>query len=225
MHFQMWFPGATGNARAVLEAAGLADFAEGCRESIAKFTDERQGLLISWTGDAGYSPDRQKWLPLKDPDGPQIGYWTDSPCTPADLQRRYLLTGFPIPLGTSGEWIVPRAKDLPAYLRLVNNLWESIRKPEFDEFWHRAAVWYRRFMTADLDLEQMAECEDLDPDVLLSEWCDFCVYALRQNYRILPQIASELDLLDTTTLIKITWAIVDSMDIPAESDLTPSISG
>jgi hypothetical protein len=80
-------------------------------------------------------------------------------------------------------------------------------------------------MTADLDLEQMAECEDLDPDVLLSEWCDFCVYALRQNYRILPQIASELDLLDTTTLIKITWAIVDSMDIPAESDLTPSISG
>jgi hypothetical protein len=223
MHFQMWFPMATGNARTVLEAAGLVDFGDGCRESLAKFADGRQGLLLTWTGDAGYFPDRQKWIPLDGPDGPQIGYWIDSPCTPADLQRRYLLTGFPVQLG-SGEWVVPRATDLPANLRMVNNLWESIRKPQFDEFWNRAAVWYRRFMIADLDLEQIAESEDLDPDALLSEWCDFCVYALRQNYRILPQIASELDLLDTTTLIKITWAIVDNMDIPDESDLT-SISG
>lgn len=212
MHFQMWFPGATGRM-AALSSIGAVDLAEGCRESLAKLEDGRPGLLLTWTGEVGYLPDRQKWLPLDAADGPLVGYWNDSPCTPEDLRRRSLFTGYETNLADGNSWVIPQAAELPASLRLVDRAWTKVRKPQFDEFWSRSEPWYRRFMQVNLDFEKIAEVEGIEQSALLNDWSDFCVFALRQNYRILPQIASELGLLDTTSLINITWAVVDGMAI------------
>lgn len=212
MHFQMWFPGLTGSGSA-LQSVGAIDFREGCRESLAKFADGRSGLLLSWQGEAGYFPDRQRWIPLDSSDGPQIGYWNDSPCTPADLERRSLFNGYRQPLADGYEWVIPQAAGLPASLRLVNGAWSKIRKPQFDEFWARSEVWYRRFMAFDLDVKAILLAEGISEELFHQELADFCIFALRQNYRLLPQIASELGLFDSDSALRIVWSVIDGMAI------------
>lgn len=212
MHFQMWFPGATGCV-AALQSIGAVDLREGCRESMAKFIDGRMGLLLSWTGDIGYVPERQRWVPLRNAEGPQVGYWSESPCVPTDLARRSLFDGYQQRLADGNDWVIPRATALPASFRLVDGAWSKVRKPQFDEFWARSEVWYRRFMTCDLDAEVIFRTEGISEEQFHQELADFCCFALRQNYRLLPEIASELDLLDSNSALSIVWSVIDGMAI------------
>ena len=212
MHYQIWFPGVTRDAAGMLKSAGLADLVEGARESIARI-DDQAGLLVTWSGEAGYISDRQRWFTPFTGATYRIGFWTDSPCTPQDLQRRAMFSGFLQALGDGATWQIPVAADLPSTMRLVDRQWTKVRKPQFDSFWKRSEVWYRRFMMCDLDPDTICRTENLTPGELYHDWSDYCVEALRQNYRVTPEIASELGLLDSDSLLRITMATVDGMAI------------
>ena len=222
MHFQVWFPGKTNNGAQLLRDVGLADFVEGHRECMTtqRLPDGvvKDGLQVSWGGgDAGYFPDRQSWVPLRSLDfgeiGPQLGYWLDSPCTPDDLRRGSLFNGYKVKLADGNEWQVPLAVELPATLRLVERAWTKVRKPQFDDFWAQSEVWYRRFMLFDLNPDTMASQEGIDAAAMQTAWAEFCVFSLRQNYRVTAEIASELGILDTDSLLRITWSVIDGMAI------------
>ena len=212
MHYQLWFPGATRDAAGLLKSAGLADFVEGAMESIARI-DDVAGLLVTWSGEAGYIPDRQKWITPFVGATYRIGFWTDSSCGPEDLRRSSLFDGYLNTLGDGQTWQIPKAADLPSTMRLVDRQWTKIRKPRFDGFWKRSEAWYRRFMQCDLESDTICRVENLTPSQLYHDWSDFCVEALRQNYRLTPEIASELGLLDSESLLRITMAVVDGMAI------------
>jgi hypothetical protein len=62
------------------------------------------------------------------------------------------------------------------------------------------------------------KAEGLTLEELQAQFAEFCVFALRQNYRVTPEIVSELGLLDTDSLAKIVLHAVDGMNIRAVLD-------
>ena len=209
MHFQLFFPNAGPDTGQALRKAALPDFVDGatsCQLAIGGVG----GLLVGWGHGIGFVPERQRWI-----DGPgyRIGFWTDKPCTPDDLARGSLFPGYRMPLADGNQWIVPAAAELPTNIRLVDSKWTHVRKPQFDEYWARSEVWFRRLVLLDLNEARIREDAKLNSDELLAEWVDFVVFALRQNYRLTPLIASEVGLLDSQALLNVTMSAVDGMAI------------
>lgn len=61
----------------------------------------------------GYHVDRQKWTRLESvrgDGGGWIGYWTDHPPTPPDLERREMLPGRSVEDATGRQWLIPIAR-------------------------------------------------------------------------------------------------------------------
>lgn len=211
MHFQLWFPGESRDAAGLLRSSGLADLADGCQETLMKMRpDGESGLLINWTGQIGFFLERQKWV---DCGKYWIGLWLDSPCLPQELARSSLFHGYEVLLSDGQRWQIPLATELPATLRLVDRCWTKVRKPQFEAFWRASETWYRRLMLCDLDPETIGVREGLTRDQIEQELGEFCVTALRQNYRVTPEIVSELGLLDTQTALRIIWSVVDGLAI------------
>ncbi len=61
----------------------------------------------------GYFADRQTWLRFPSAPGPNlaVGYWNDSPPTPAELARGELLPGRLVRLRDGAEWQIPLARE------------------------------------------------------------------------------------------------------------------
>jgi hypothetical protein len=210
MHYQMWFPGKTQDAAGLLKTDGLQDFVEGASESVMKLEPTGvPGLLVTWSGDAGIFPDRQR---VVDCGRYSLIFWTDNPCTEADLRRSTTFRSIALDLNGS-PWLVPQAAELPATMRLAGGSWKKIRKPQFDEFWAASEKWYRRFLLQSLDVDEIAKVDGLTHEQVESEFADFCCFALRQNYRVNPEVVSELGLLDSMAILGIIYRVVDGIHI------------
>jgi hypothetical protein len=209
MHYQLFFPGKTNNEASCLRSVGLADFVEGAAGSIAT-VEGVPGLMITWSGDAGYSPARQRWI---DGEGYRVGFWTDSPCTPADLARASMFSWRFLRMANGDHWGVPVACELPKDFKLVDKAWTKVRKPQFDDFWSRSEVWFRRFLMCNFDVAAMCADAKISESEIWQQWCEFAVFTLRQNYRVTGQIVGELGLLDEETVKVMTYAAVDGMNI------------
>jgi hypothetical protein len=60
----------------------------------------------------GYHPDQQTWIRIHNPAVTTpvfVGYWNDSPPTPAELAKPAILEGWPVRLMDGGDWIAPAA--------------------------------------------------------------------------------------------------------------------
>lgn len=209
MHFQLFFPDKKNNAGACLRGVGLSDFVDGASEVPSRVGDVG-GLLVGWASKIGYEPTNQRWIDSGE--GYQIGFWLDEPCTPKDIRRLSMFDGFTMTLNGQ-EWQIPMASDLPVSFRLIGAHWTKIRKPQFDDFWRRSEIWFRRFMVLGLDEDRICEESRITPQQLNDEWCDFCVFTLRQNYRLTPLIASEMGVMDSASRMAITMSAIDGMDI------------
>lgn len=215
MHYQLFFPGQSCDAKPALRAAGLDDFLTGSKGGLASLklpqsdgtAVETRGLLVGWSGEFGAFFERQRVVDLGA--GTWLVLWTDSPVTPEDLQRGSLFTGYDTKLADGQLWRVPSAAELPCDLRLRGGQWESVRKPQFQEFWRQSELWQHRYLKCELDAGQMQRDSGLDWPALVQQWVGFCLLALRQNYRLTPEIASELGLLDTSALFWITFNVLD----------------
>jgi len=210
MHYQLFFPGESRGAKVALESCGLGDFLPGSGEAIVEVGDKR-GLLIGWGSDIRLDPA----ITWQDVEGQpwRLGLWPDPP-TPEDLSRGGFFVGSPVQMANGDRYLVPIAAELPQSMRLSGGKWTKQRKPAFEAFWRASEVWYRRWTVHSLVLREMALDANVSEDELLHEWCEFAVTALRQNYRICPEIASALGLFEVPeTLMRIVMSVVDGMAI------------
>lgn len=211
MHYQLFFPGRTSNGRQCLMDAGLSDMTSGITEAV-NVVNGQQGLFVSWTGTVSVEPERQQWLSYEGV--PYcVGLWRDQPVTPQDLVRPSVYSGEEIPMGDGQRWLVPTAVWLPTTKKRVGGRWVDVRKAAFDRFWHDSEVWFRRMMTHDGNLYAAAQSEGLSDDELSNQLTDFVLSALRLNYRLVPEVASELCLFDTETVISALMMVIRWMNV------------
>jgi len=166
----------------------------------------------------GYHADRQTWVCL---DGRHLGYWTEAPPEPADLERRELIPGYTIQDAYDRPWSIPVARSpanvrghLPWGVRFRNGRPVVEVAGKHSRFWTDSArVWdlVARSIEMTSGLATIGAGYTAEEDAFL---IDQALAALSINYRVGPE---ELELLDTirpgwltgTTLSAIVNAIVD----------------
>lgn len=190
MHYQIWIPeGQT------LESVGLADHAYQGEKMPSPGPDGGQGVLITWRKnsplDFGYFPERQKWIPAAECDDLQrgrywVGLWNNKPPTTKNLIRDYPYAGNTMTLGGQ-DWIIPAAVDLPQIVKVADDgTLRFVVQRQFDQF-------YR-------DAKEMKARVVADGTITFADCWRFAIDALRINYRMTGEVASELELFDTDSL-------------------------
>lgn len=216
MHFQLWFPGQTRDAAGLLRSHGLPDFVEGAKESVDKLTPETMpGLWVTWSGNSGSDPANQTVIECG---GYSIVLWKNKPCVPEDLARRSKFGAYNVLLADGNMWLIPVAAQLPATFKLSGGQWKKTRKPQFDEFWRQSEIWYRRLVEYQLDPAEISNGESIPVEQVYGEFAEFCITALRQNYRMTGEIASELGLLDSESITNIVLYVLDGIFIKEVND-------
>ena len=145
--------------------------------------------------------------------GYRIGWETDSPPTPAELQRKQIVSGYWVPMRDGNQWIVPAARrpdgtpGLPTTFGLDDD-----GKParnlasEFDELWEIAKrIWDTLYVDTD------AEADPNAPEPLTDDECLSAVAkALGVNYVISEPEIRALELCANAELITSVRAICDA---------------
>jgi hypothetical protein len=190
-HFQVYLSGQHQSDE--LAQRGLSGLVDGAfRAECMTGPDGKRGSLFGWMTTKGkldnaYRPERQKWTPAVPMDGMEAGrYWVgydpENPPTPDDLQRRYPYRGVRSQLGDGNEWWLAKETEIPATMRLADNgEWKFIPQRQFDEFCQATANW-RSIMAG------------VNPHYMVAEIVEFVRLALGINYRLTPEIESELGL-------------------------------
>jgi hypothetical protein len=220
MHYLLFFPGESSNAGRCLRGVGMADFSDGVNEKPERI-DGVSGLLCGWGGAVALDPANQRWVQMS---GFRLGIWTNAEFAPRDIARRSIFDGRNVTFSSGLQWSVPTAADLPSLIVKADSHWKRIRKPQFADFWNQSEIWFKRFMDQRLDEEQMRIASELSEQEFLDEWAEFCVFALRQNYRVTPEIISELAPFDTDDMFRITLAAIDGMTINEVADEASEIA-
>jgi hypothetical protein len=216
MHYQLFFQGRFSSEADALRSAGLGDFAIGAKGVPCVLRDvpgllpgDCPGLLVGWGREVGSVPERQTVVDVGA--DYRLVLWTDSPVTPEELERAQLFFSWDTALADGQKWKVPIAAELPSDFRLVDRQWTKIRKPAFAEFWRQSEVWFRRESDLAWDMEAMLADSGQTEAEFYQDLCEFCLLALRQNYRITGPIASHLGLFDSSILHRIVFNVTDGM--------------
>lgn len=218
-HHLIYIPrGYTGNAAAAhpLEAVGLADHVAGA-ESIpighgpdgdtgaAETPSPAGGLLFAWR-DSGankrlhYHAGEQTWFPAaargeRAAGRYWVGIWNDAPPCEADLRRGGILHGQDVALG-AGQWHVPAPTFLPHDL-VLNERGEIERQPK------------ACYQSIALEAERWRGRLSGEPRMIAyDELWDFGMRCLSLNYKLPPELASHLRLIDEENIKRVMYAAV-----------------
>lgn len=147
-----------------------------------------------------YDANRQTWH--KSPWGWWLGWETERPPTPTDLQRNKLLPGADVQLGDGNFWPVPNFFALEQFVDLDdtgNVVTRGVHK--YDAEYKRALPafeWLERSMRRDAQ-EELGLPVDPDPDPWnVAAQFEYAVWALARNSRLTSFIAARLNLLRVT---------------------------
>ena len=178
-----------------LEAVGLADHAHGARTVQCNGPEGKGGNLYGWdlssTGRMHFDADKQTWIPAAASGDLQrgrywVGVWNDSPPTEKDLRRPGTLHGADVTLGDGKPWMVPAPAFLPHSLILSD---DGSLSMEPQRRYQDVCIEAMRIR----NLVRSAELVRVDYARL---WA-FCLMCLSLNYRLPPELASHLRLIDT----------------------------
>lgn len=207
MHHVIYLPKLTTADAQHLAAAGLADHAGGARfiplPGDRRVTDGHSGgLLVAWDNAgaaAARDPSTLHWLPAMPLDGlPAARYYVGvdnaRPPQPHELLKRHAFPGTPVSLGDSGQWVIPHASALPFDLirHPQTGEIEHQPRPQFYAFWTKCLAWQRLFDAAAQAVRDGLTLEQPFPDE--AEQLEFLEEALRLNYRLTPELISDLKL-------------------------------
>lgn len=200
-------------SRAVLARVGLDRTLEDVRRvpdhviavDLDRGPDDSRGLLLyplPTHGDKpaklGYHADRQTWRQANQ-GRCWLGWETDSPPTPADLERRLLVPGYQIEDAAGQAWHVPvlRAVDNPRGRLGVSFSWDDDDQPRigvdprFAELWERSArAWDLIDKATTLDGATFAQDFGEEDDAFLLTYLLDC---LAINYRTNNSVWSGVD--------------------------------
>lgn len=216
MHFQIYIPDTSKSDPALLEELGLADLREGAEflpTAEGPGALARRGMIVAWRkpgkAQIGYQPEKQTWFPAVRRDGFEegrywVGIWNQDPITPRDLERNYQQSGKFMTLGDDQEWLIPAAKELDATLRLADDgTWKYEIQRRYHRFWIAYGRWFEFFGTAGPETEFQ-----------FSEAAEFVLQGLQINYRLTPELVSELGLFTKSNVLHAMFAILGVSQAP-----------
>jgi hypothetical protein len=194
VHFVIYIPGkANQETLANVGLPGLC--ADVFYKTIDPGPDKKQGTLFGWRTNTGrtyheYRAWEQTWVASEPSDDqPEGAYWvgwkTDAPPLPEDLQRQFPYRSLKVLLGDGREWWIPAERELPFDLRFTaGRRWELVPMQHFDEFCHCC--------------REMRELLSLAPDsrrdIFITELTEFARMGLSVNYRLCPEWESSAKL-------------------------------
>lgn len=201
--------------RAGLIAAGLENvFPTDSIDQVEVFTgpDGDAGVVFAFAPPAvagrsievGFYPERQTWNPAGQY---WIGYPTNQPPGPADLERAEIVAGHTVTLQDNREWLVPVARTFPNGTKLPQSLilgpqGELVREvlPRYAALWHKAEGFWESFIATFAG----------GPDRIDErEAYDLAAEALAINYRVGPRELSVLRVFTTANLREVLLALID----------------
>ncbi len=171
--------------------------------------DNQHGVLCAWRKpgdgcDFCYAPERQTWVPAaKSDEGATGRYWVgfakEAPPRAAELQRPYPYRGITKTLAGQ-PWRIPVPKELPHDVIMADD--GSLRfelQRRFYDYVLEAEDWVTKIIAVhDGELSGLPY-----PDI----WA-FVVKSLRLNYRITPEVVSELRLFDQDNILRVLFEAV-----------------
>lgn len=185
-----------------LSAVGLSDHEDGA-DSIQSDGPAGSGQLFAWRKNSlqpmHYNAAEQTWLPaVKNGDRPAGRYWVGvvnaSPPMEQDLRRPGMLHGKTIELGGGSKWTIPVPHALPHDLILQA---DGTLRHEPKERYQAISIEAERWREQLAGEEQRIPYEDL---------FRFCLRCLSLNYRMPPELASHLRLIDTENVKHVMFA-------------------
>lgn len=236
MHYQIYLPGKRTGDGEYLEAAGLGHL-RGGEEYWETSTgpDGTGGMIVTWPLDDpgylfGYYPDEQEWLvgpngkpkaesgwqqskdlePLSASGSPlyYCGFWGGRPPTPLELGKPPGVPGMEIMLGDGNRWVVPVAELLPKDVIFKAGSPQAVVKQQFEKFWDESTRWVGWFLEADPEREI--------PESFIPDLFEYVLRALSLNYRIVPELVTQLRLLDYQTIFA---SVAATLHKPAIDDV------
>jgi hypothetical protein len=205
--FQVFIPDSPEQKTVPLASVGLIDGFRGHEtDRTQSGPDGKPGAVYSWiTPQAvrfGYKPDQQTWIPsAKNGDQESgaywVGFWNDSPPTEKDLRRPDMRRGALIELGNKERWTITTPDHLDRFPDLQSD--GSIRWCSDTQF---------NWLTADLDRrkEEGIQTSEVDGESVTSilfddehDWYFLC-RVLAVNYRITPEVVSQLRLFSQSAI-------------------------
>lgn len=200
--YLIFVPGA-----AALAACGLGDIADDARAFDSPVTPSGvAGKFYAW-GDPtnpaknipfAYLPDQQEWQ-----QAPGGAYWfgvmKDRRPDPASLARRKQITGVGVVMADGNLWTLPNVVSLPVNFSLLPDGTESTTvKPQYRKIEERIGWAFSQ-------LDASFRGQDANP----VECRRFVAEMLCVNYRLVPEMAYMLGLLDSETWLSAMAATVD----------------
>ena len=124
---------------------------------------------------------------------------------PSELEWPKLFGGYLVTLGDGNRWCIPSAGMLPQSVKMRSNGVASrqVRK-EYQAYFDDSVKWFADFI--DRDFSNVNQTFD-------SEIFNYLARALMLNYRLTPEVISELELFGTENLVTCLRASVDGLKI------------
>lgn len=225
MHYAVFIPGARG-ARDHLSALELPGLDGAGFEWISQTGPESSGhgsLGVVRTGAPSDPPGEVRgydtWT--EQDEGWWLGYDSKKRPAPGELKRAKVVPGEDVTLADGNGWHIPYAWKLPEKFRLVDGEWIQTVQREYEDFFDEAeSIMLQLFAQIDvIDSNPSDVPEEQVTAVSLSVSADICSLALSVNYRICPQIASELGLFTTDNVRQVVMAICQLSDIISVREL------
>lgn len=178
-----------------LAAVGLADHVHGARTVQCNGPGGKGGTLYGWdlsaTGRMHVKADEQTWLPAAKSEDLAarrywVGVWNDSPPTEKDLRRPGTLHGADVELGDGKPWMIPAPDFLPHDMMLADD-GSIVMEPK------------RRYQDVCIEAKRIRHLIRSSETVTIdyARLWSFCLQCLSLNYRLPPELASHLRLIDT----------------------------
>lgn len=209
MHFRIFIPYITTANPEHLKRVGLEHLIPGAAFLFAELNGT-PGAVISWADDPGLSVAAFSWIPAYASGNLEAGRYSvglpiDSPMGPKELEWSRTFGGYLVTLGDGNQWCIPSAGMLPQSVKMRSNGVASrqVRK-EFQKYFDDSVKWFADFISRDFD--------DLN-QTFDGEIFNYLARALMLNYRLTPEVISELELFGTENLVTCLRASVDGLRI------------
>lgn len=213
MHFLIYIPEPNCPPDRLAEV-GLPGLADGAFNVTTQGPDGKLGTLFSWRPVTGvnqhkltleYNAARQTWntsAALGDLEAGRYWYGTinGNLPTPDDLQRQYPYRCHEVMLGDERQWWLPAERDIPQTVKLMDDgSYRYVPHRKYEEFCHLTRQWREIVKT-------------LNVGVVIEEALAFVRLALGVNYRLTPEIESDLELWTTSNTGSIQKAFFGMLD-------------
>lgn len=218
MHFFIFFPGDRPPSDEQLKEKRLLHLKDGTGpgyRQIDRGPSGHSGYLATWTPGGIPGPfdvsDKMVWDHNKARDY-FVGWIPDNPPHPKELARDEQLQSLGVELGDANIWDIPVARMLPHENRFIQGKYCRTIAEKHRAFWH-ATQDLVPLIFHQLEIYEAAGGEGaFQIEFPMDQVWEFCLHALRINYRITPEVVDFLRLLrDDAIIVRL---VVATCEIP-----------